>query len=165
MGLVTGFDRVTNTRLEGCASPRAAEPVQAIAGEGLGLPPSASNSTPPRAQTPQISGANQSTKLGTPARRPRRLPSRRPTLLPTAPLHAAPRRPETKAPTNIPSPAKLLRATCSFLCFCLTPLQGLRSSGRATAAFKPTRSGRPLQAFISFSALRALSPRAAQLKR
>ena len=32
-------------------------------------------------------------------------------------------------------------------------------------SFEPTRSGRPLQAFISFSALRALPPRAAQLKR
>ena len=32
-------------------------------------------------------------------------------------------------------------------------------------SFEPTRSGRPLQAIISFSALRALPPRAAQLKR
>ena len=32
-------------------------------------------------------------------------------------------------------------------------------------SFEPTRYGRPLQAFISFSALRALPPRAAQLKR
>ena len=32
-------------------------------------------------------------------------------------------------------------------------------------SFEPTRSGSPLQAFISFSALRALPPRAAQLKR
>ena len=36
---------------------------------------------------------------------------------------------------------------------------------RANPSFEPTRSGRPLQAFISFSALRALPPRAAQLKR
>ena len=36
---------------------------------------------------------------------------------------------------------------------------------RANPSFKPTRSGRPLQAVISFSALRALPPRAAQLKR
>ena len=36
---------------------------------------------------------------------------------------------------------------------------------RANTSFEPTRSGRPLQAFISFSALRALPPRAAQLKR
>ena len=36
---------------------------------------------------------------------------------------------------------------------------------RASPSFEPTRSGRPLQAFISFSALRALPPRAAQLKR
>ena len=35
---------------------------------------------------------------------------------------------------------------------------------RANPSFEPTR-GRPLQAFISFSALRALPPRAAQLKR
>ena len=36
---------------------------------------------------------------------------------------------------------------------------------RANPSFEPTRSGRPLQAFILFSALRALPPRAAQLKR
>ena len=36
---------------------------------------------------------------------------------------------------------------------------------RANPSFEPTRSGRPLRAFISFSALRALPPRAAQLKR
>ena len=36
---------------------------------------------------------------------------------------------------------------------------------RANPSFEPTRSGRPLQAFISFSALHALPPRAAQLKR
>ena len=36
---------------------------------------------------------------------------------------------------------------------------------RANPSFEPTRSCRPLQAFISFSALRALPPRAAQLKR
>ena len=36
---------------------------------------------------------------------------------------------------------------------------------RANPSFERTRSGRPLQAFISFSALRALPPRAAQLKR
>ena len=36
---------------------------------------------------------------------------------------------------------------------------------RANPSFEPTRSGRPLQASISFSALRALPPRAAQLKR
>ena len=36
---------------------------------------------------------------------------------------------------------------------------------RANPSFEPTRSSRPLQAFISFSALRALPPRAAQLKR
>ena len=36
---------------------------------------------------------------------------------------------------------------------------------RANPSFEPTRSGRPLQAFISFSASRALPPRAAQLKR
>ena len=36
---------------------------------------------------------------------------------------------------------------------------------RANPSFEPTRSGRPLQAFISFSALRSLPPRAAQLKR
>ena len=36
---------------------------------------------------------------------------------------------------------------------------------RANPSFEPTRSGRPLQAVISFWALRALPPRAAQLKR
>ena len=36
---------------------------------------------------------------------------------------------------------------------------------RANPSFEPTRSGRPLQAVISFSALRNLPPRAAQLKR
>ena len=36
---------------------------------------------------------------------------------------------------------------------------------RANPSFEPTRSGRPHQAFISFPALRALPPRAAQLKR
>ena len=36
---------------------------------------------------------------------------------------------------------------------------------RANPSFEPTRSGRPRQAFISFSVLRALPPRAAQLKR
>ena len=36
---------------------------------------------------------------------------------------------------------------------------------RANPSFEPTRSGRPLQAFISFSALRTLPSRAAQLKR
>ena len=36
---------------------------------------------------------------------------------------------------------------------------------RANPSFEPTRSGRPLQAFISFSALRVLPPRAAQLTR
>ena len=36
---------------------------------------------------------------------------------------------------------------------------------RANPSFEPTRSGRPLRAFISFSALRALPPRAAQLNR
>ena len=36
---------------------------------------------------------------------------------------------------------------------------------RANPSFEPTRSDRPLQAFISFSALRALPPRAAQLTR
>ena len=35
----------------------------------------------------------------------------------------------------------------------------------ANPSFEPTRSGSPLQAFISFSALRSLPPRAAQLKR
>ena len=42
----------------------------------------------------------------------------------------------------------------------------VRAKGlRANPSFEPTRSGRPLQAFISFSAFRALPPRAAQLKR
>ena len=36
---------------------------------------------------------------------------------------------------------------------------------RANPSFESTRSGRSLQAFISFSALRALPPHAAQLKR
>ena len=36
---------------------------------------------------------------------------------------------------------------------------------RANPSFEPTRSGRPLQAFISFSALRTPPPRAAQLER
>ena len=36
---------------------------------------------------------------------------------------------------------------------------------RVNPSFEPTRSGRLLQAFISFSALRVLPPRAAQLKR
>ena len=36
---------------------------------------------------------------------------------------------------------------------------------RANPSFEPTRSGRPLQAFILFSALRALPPRATQLTR
>ena len=41
----------------------------------------------------------------------------------------------------------------------------VRAKGlRANPSFEPTRSGRPLQAFISFSALRGLPPRAAQLK-
>ena len=44
--------------------------------------------------------------------------------------------------------------------------RGIHAKGlRANPSFEPTRSGRPLQAFISFSALRALPPRAAQLKR
>ena len=45
--------------------------------------------------------------------------------------------------------------------------RAIRSASGATPnpSFEPTRSGRPLQAFISFSALRALPPRAAQLKR
>ena len=50
---------------------------------------------------------------------------------------------------------------------CLTTaLRFAQAKGlRANPSFEPTRSGRPLQAFISFSALRALPPRAAQLKR
>ena len=50
---------------------------------------------------------------------------------------------------------------------CLTTVQRfVHAKGlRANPSFEPTRSGRPLQAFISFSALRALPPRAAQLKR
>ena len=51
--------------------------------------------------------------------------------------------------------------------YCLTtPQRFAHAKGlRANPSFEPTRSGRPLQAFISFSALRALPPRAAQLKR
>ena len=45
--------------------------------------------------------------------------------------------------------------------WCCVHAKGLR----ANPSFEPTRSGRPLQAFISFSPLRALPPRAAQLKR
>ena len=42
----------------------------------------------------------------------------------------------------------------------------VRAKGlRGNPSFEPTRSGRPIQAFISFSALRALPPRAAQLER
>ena len=50
---------------------------------------------------------------------------------------------------------------------CLTTAQrSAQAKGlRANPSFEPTRSGRPLQAFIPFSALRALPPRAAQLKR
>ena len=50
---------------------------------------------------------------------------------------------------------------------CLTTaLRFVHAKGlRANPSFEPTRSGRPLQAFILFSALRALPPRAAQLKR
>ena len=50
---------------------------------------------------------------------------------------------------------------------CLTTAQRCAQAKglRANPSFEPTRSGRPLQAFISFSALRALPPRAAQLKR
>ena len=50
---------------------------------------------------------------------------------------------------------------------CLTTAQRFAHAKglRANPSFEPTRSGRPLQAFISFSALRALPPRAAQLKR
>ena len=45
--------------------------------------------------------------------------------------------------------------------------RAVRSVARATPnpSFERTRYGSPLQAFISFSALRALPPRAAQLKR
>ena len=50
---------------------------------------------------------------------------------------------------------------------CLTTAQRFTQAKglRANPSFEPTRSGRPLQAFTSFSALRALPPRAAQLKR
>ena len=50
---------------------------------------------------------------------------------------------------------------------CLTTAQRFAQAKglRANPSFEPTRSGRPLQAFISFSALRVLPPRAAQLKR
>ena len=50
---------------------------------------------------------------------------------------------------------------------CLTTAQRFAHTKglRANPSVEPTRSGRPLQAFISFSALRALPPRAAQLKR
>ena len=50
---------------------------------------------------------------------------------------------------------------------CLTTAQRFAQAKglRANPSFEPTRSGRSLQAFISFSALRALPPRAAQLKR
>ena len=50
---------------------------------------------------------------------------------------------------------------------CLTTAQRFAQAKglRANPSFEPTRSGRPLQAFISFSALRALPPRAAQLER
>ena len=50
---------------------------------------------------------------------------------------------------------------------CLTTAQRFAQAKglRANPSFEPTRSGSPLQAFISFSALRALPPRAAQLKR
>ena len=52
-------------------------------------------------------------------------------------------------------------------CSCLTTVQRFAQVKglRANPSFEPTRSGRPLQAFISFSALRALPPRAAQLER
>ena len=40
-----------------------------------------------------------------------------------------------------------------------------RVAASSNPSFELTRSGRPLQAFISFSAVRALPPRAAQLKR
>ena len=59
-------------------------------------------------------------------------------------------------------------ATMSFVGrSCLTTAQRFAQTKglRANPSFEPTRSGRPLQAFISFSALRALPPRAAQLKR
>ena len=50
---------------------------------------------------------------------------------------------------------------------CLTTAQRFAQAKglRANPSFEPTRSGSPRQAFISFSALRALPPRAAQLKR
>ena len=50
---------------------------------------------------------------------------------------------------------------------CLTTAQRFAQAKglRANPSFERTRYGRPLQAFISFSALRALPPRAAQLKR
>ena len=50
---------------------------------------------------------------------------------------------------------------------CLTTAQRFAQAKglRANPSFEPTRSGRPLQAIIPFSALRALPPRAAQLKR
>ena len=50
---------------------------------------------------------------------------------------------------------------------CLTTSQRcVHAKGlRANPSFEPTRSGRPLKTFISFSALRALPPRAAQLTR
>ena len=95
MGLVTGFDRITNTRLDGCASRRAAEPVQAIAGEGLGrlITRITALKLPPQRQQPQTAEGpdppdrrcqpvGHARHASTPARRPRRLPSRRPTLLP-----------------------------------------------------------------------------------
>ena len=49
----------------------------------------------------------------------------------------------------------LIRVWRMFRCPRVTP----------NPSFEPTRSGRPLQAFISFWALRVLPPRAAQLKR
>ena len=50
---------------------------------------------------------------------------------------------------------------------CLTTAQRFAQAKglRTNPSFEPTRSGRPLQAFISFSTLRALPPRAAQLER
>ena len=50
---------------------------------------------------------------------------------------------------------------------CLTTAQHFAQAKglRANPSFEPTRSGRPHQAFISLPALRALPPRAAQLKR
>ena len=45
------------------------------------------------------------------------------------------------------------------------PTKKRLNSAWPNPSFEPTRSGRPLQAFISFSALLALPPRAAQLKR